>query len=92
MVHWLKLLYMRILTSLSTDRVIAVDIANNVLASADSIKELFVILKKQAILAKKPISRIQRQTVCKGSFSMGNYQKYKRDQVNLSNGLRKRDF
>lgn len=83
---------MRILTNLSTDQVIAVDIANNVLASADSIKELFSILKKRDILAKKPLPSIKRNSVCKGSFSLGNYSKYKRDQVNLSSGLRKRDF
>lgn len=83
---------MRILTNLSTDQIVAVDIANNILASADSIKELFSILKKREILAKKPLPSIKRNSVTKGSFSMGNYAKYKRDQVNLSNGMRKRDF
>lgn len=83
---------MRILTSLSTDKVIAVDIANNILASADSIKDLFKVLKQREILAKKPLPQIKRQSVTKGNFSMGNYAKYKRDQVNLSNGMRKRDF
>ena len=83
---------MRILTNLSTDQVIAVDIANNILASADTIKDLFKILKQREILAKKPLPTIKRQSITKGSFSMGNYAKYKRDQVNLSSGLRKRDF
>lgn len=83
---------MRILTSLERDEVIAVDISNNIIAKADNIKDLFNKIKKLELAGKKPLPTIKRQSVCKGSFSMGNWSKYRRDQVNLSNGLRKRDF